>query len=202
MKRIGISLLLMVGMFAAAAPCLAETRRVAVVVGNNVGSGMRPALRFAEEDAGKMAEVLGELGGIAPADLFLLRGRSLADVQEAMRAVDIRVASWHRTAQTVVVFYFSGHSDGQSLELGRERLPFAELRGWLQDTGADVRVAFVDSCRSGGLLALKGGAQGPFFDIHFADNLESTGEVLITSSAADESALESLELRGSFFSTT
>jgi hypothetical protein len=70
----------------------------------------------------------------------------------------------------------------------------------LQSTSADVRLAFVDSCRSNGLLALKGGKPGAAFDIHLADNLESTGEVLITSSAADESALESAELRASFFS--
>jgi hypothetical protein len=99
-----------------------------------------------------------------------------------------------------LLFYFSGHSDGQSLEMDRERLPFAELRQWLQRTDADVRLAFVDSCHSGGLLAFKGGTPGPAFDIHLADNMESTGEVLITSSAADESALESGELHGSFFS--
>jgi hypothetical protein len=193
-------LVLLAAMFVTATPGFAETRRIAVVMGNNIGAGTRPALRFAEEDATKMAQVLGELGGIAPADLFLLRGSSLVTVQEALQTVQRRVASSRQSGQTLVLFYFSGHSDGQSLELGRDRLSFADLRHWLQETGADVRLAFVDSCRSGGLLALKGGTPGPFFDIHVNDNMESTGEVLITSSAADESALESIELKGSFFS--
>jgi hypothetical protein len=183
-----------------AAPGLAETRRIAVVVGNNVGSGARPALRYAEEDATKMAQVLSDLGGIAPADLFLLRGSSLSTVEDTLQTVLGRVASSRQSGQTLVLFYFSGHSDGQSLELGQDHLSFSDLRHWLQNTGADVRLAFVDSCRSGGLLALKGGTPGPFFDIHVNDNMESTGEVLITSSAADESALESTELKGSFFS--
>ena len=199
-KRSFIFLSLAFGVLCAPEAGLAATRRLAVVVGNNVGSGARPALRYAEEDATRMGQVLVELGGIDPADLFLLRGRSLAAVQETMQTVERRVKSWGHSSQTVLLFYFSGHSDGQSLEMAQERLPFAELRQWLQRTDADVRLAFVDSCHSGGLLAFKGGTPGPAFDIHLADNMESTGEVLITSSAADESALESGELRGSFFS--
>jgi hypothetical protein len=166
---------LALGVLCAPAAGLAATRRLAVVVGNNVGSGSRPTLRYAEEDATRMAQVLVELGGIDPADLFLLRGRSLAAVQETMQTVERRVKSWGHASQTVLLFYFSGHSDGLSLEMARERLPFAELRQWLQRTDADVRLAFVDSCHSGGLLAFKGGTPGPAFDIHLADNMESTG---------------------------
>ena len=102
--------------------------------------------------------------------------------------------------RVVLVFYFSGHSDGQALELGRERLSFAEVRRWMQATGAAVRLAIVDSCRSGGLIALKGGSLGPVFDIRLADHLASHGEAVITSSASSEAALESAEIRSSFFS--
>ena len=69
----------------------AETRRLAVVVGNNEGSGARPSLRYAEEDAVGMAQVLGELGGIEPANMFLLRGSSLASIQDVMQTVERRV---------------------------------------------------------------------------------------------------------------
>ena len=58
----------------------------------------------------------------------------------------------------------------------------------------------LDSCRSGALLALKGGTLGQPFDIRLADDLVSTGEAMIASSAADEAALESSEIGGSFFS--
>jgi hypothetical protein len=46
----------------AASPARAETRRVAVVVGNNAGAPARPALRYAEVDAARLADVLSELG--------------------------------------------------------------------------------------------------------------------------------------------
>ena len=175
----------------------AETRRVAVVVGHNAGASEREPLRYAESDAGKLAQTLVELGEIAPADLLLVQGRPLAAVREALREAQARVASWHAAPDTrvVLLFYFSGHSDGEALELGRERLPFSELRAWLSGTGAEVRLAIVDSCKSGALLSAKGhGVQ-----VRLSDELASTGEVLLTSSAADELALESREIRGSFF---
>ena len=61
-------------------PALAQastTQRLALVVGNNLGADLAP-LHYAEEDAAKMARVLTELGGVAPADLTLLRGGNAA----------------------------------------------------------------------------------------------------------------------------
>ncbi|MCY1022756.1 caspase family protein [Pyxidicoccus sp. MSG2] len=185
----------------AALPAAAETFRAAVVVGHNTGSGDRPPLRFAEADAGKMAGVLVELGGVRPEDLLLLQGRGLAEVRQALDVAGTRVRRWHQdpSARVVLTFYFSGHSDGEALELGRERLRFSDLRAWLEGTDADVRVALVDSCRSGALLAPKGGVPGPAFDVRLTDELDSAGQVLLTSSAEDELALESRDIAGSFF---
>ena len=134
--------------------------------------------------------------------LLLLRGRSLADVRAALEEASRRVAEWHahQRGQAVLMFYFSGHSDGQVLEIAGGALPFAELRRSLVASAADVRVVIVDSCRSGALLALKGGTLGQAFDIRLADDLASTGEALVASSAADEAALESAEIGASFFS--
>lgn len=185
----------------AAAAAHAGTHRVAIVVGNNAGNAAQPALHYAENDAEKFARVLGELGGVAPGDLFLLEGEDRVAVGEAFARARRRIEEFRRdpTSRVVVLFYFSGHSDGEALELGRDRLGFAELRRWLADTGADVRVALVDSCKSGALLTAKGGTPGAPFQIRLTDDLASTGEVLLTSSAADEVALESREIGGSFF---
>jgi hypothetical protein len=57
----------------------------------------------------------------------------------------------------------------------------------------------IDSCKSGALLAAKGGKPGSGFQIRLSDNVASNGEALLTSSAANELALESREIRGSFF---
>lgn len=179
----------------------AETRRVAVIVGNNAGGPDETPLHYAETDAGKLARVLAELGGVAPDDLFLVQGKGLAALDETFALAKQRIATYQKDAsnRVILVFYFSGHSDGVALELGRDRLAYADLRRWLASTGADVRVALVDSCKSGALLAAKGGTHGPAFQIRLTDDLASTGEALLTSSAADEVALESREIGGSFF---
>jgi hypothetical protein len=178
-----------------------ETWRMALVVGNNNGSGVRPALRYAEDDAGKVARVLVELGGFRREDVHLLTGRPLDEVMAALEAMKRTIGAWHASGRRVVVlFYFSGHSDGQVLELGEDHWAFSELRAGLGKLGAEIRLAIVDSCRSGALLAEKGGTPGPAFDIRFIGDLATSGEAVLTSSAADELALESREIRASFFS--
>lgn len=179
----------------------ADTRRIAVVVGSNAGNGNQPSLRYAEIDAGKISRVLVELGGVTPADLFLLQGKDRAALEHTLQRAKAKIAGYQRSGldRVVVIFYYSGHSDGVALELGRDRFTFAALRTWLKDTGADIRIAFVDACKSGALLATKGGTPGPAFQIRLSDDLSSTGEALLTSSAADENALESKEIGGSFF---
>ncbi len=186
---------------ATCASALAGTHRVAIVVGNNIGNGDRPALHYAETDASKFADVLVELGGVAPGDLALLQGKDRAALDAALARAKQRIATYHADPndRVVVLFYFSGHSDGEALELGKDRLSFGDLRAWLATAGADVRVALVDSCKSGALLAAKGGTPGPAFQIRLTDDVASTGEALLTSSAADEVALESREIGGSFF---
>lgn len=180
----------------------AETRRIAIVVGSNRGEAAHAPLRFAEQDALKFAAVLTELGGLATSDVLLLRGPSPVEVHAALDEATRRISEWHgeHRGQIVLIFYFSGHSDGAVLELGGQRLPFAELRRRLGEAGAEVRLVILDSCRSGALLRLKGGTLGQPFDVRLADDLASTGEAMIASSAADEAALESSEIAGSFFS--
>ena len=59
----------------------ADTRRLAILVGNNQGGPGQPALHYAEDDVGKVAEVLTEIGGFAAGDVHVLRGRSLPAVR-------------------------------------------------------------------------------------------------------------------------
>ena len=179
----------------------AATHRYAVMVGHDRGADGQPVLQFAQDDAEKLARVLTELGGVAANDLWLLRGVGVNSVRVALASVADRVRGVHAADgdRAVVIFYFSGHSDGESLELGAERLTFTDLRAMVRNTAADVRVIVLDSCRSGALLALKGGQPAPAFQIRLTDEINSSGEALISSSAADEIALESREIRGSFF---
>lgn len=177
------------------------SRRVAVLLGNNNGGPGRPVLHYAEEDAASVGRVLVELGGFVPADVHVLLGRDLKDVRAELGRVRADIAAAKSAGQSVMLlFYYSGHSDGVAFELNAERWAFADMRDDLKALGADLRVAIVDSCKSGALLTEKGGTPGPSFDIRFTDDLVTKGEAVLTSSAPEEMALESREIHGSFFS--
>jgi hypothetical protein len=198
--RAWIAVPLLLGLLAA--PAAAATRRVAIVVGNDLGGPGRVTLRFAEADAGRFASVLAELGGFDRDDVHLLQGQRREAVEARLSRVAATTSAWRKgeSDQVVLLFYYSGHSDGESLELGPDRLPFAHLRRLLQQAGADLRLLVIDSCRSGAFATAKSAVSGPAFDIRMVDDLATTGEATLTSSAAHELALESRELRGSFFS--
>ncbi len=186
-------------LFATAAS--AETARFALVVGSNAGSADLPPLRYAEADAGKVARVLVELGDVPPDNLVLLQGRKVGEVEDAIHELRARVAraKANPEARTVVLFYFSGHSDGEGIELGREALSYSRLKTLLGGTAADVRVTIVDACRSGRGTKEKGARPADPFTIRIADTLNTSGEAFISSSADDEAALESGEVLGSIF---
>src|SRR5262245_54581505 len=190
-----------VAVFFVTATTRADTHRIAVVVGNNLGGGNEKPLHYAEEDAAKMAEVLTQLGDVATDRLYLLRGRGAAELRQVLSGVGTLVGRLRLKPddRTVLLFYYSGHSDGEALELGADRVRYPELREWLAATKADVRVSMIDGCKSGALVQPKGGVRGPAFDIKLDDQLDAQGEAFLTSSAADEMALESQEIRGSFF---
>lgn len=202
MKTVLLSALFLVVYLGMCEDAWADTRRVAVVVGNNTGGSEQIPLRYAENDAGKLARVLAELGGVESPDLFLLQGKSRVELTNVLQLVGARVRALQEVVGTrvVLLFYFSGHSDGLSLELGGKKVRFVDVKEWLTLTGADVRILILDSCKSGNAIASKGGRPGPGFDITLRDELDTRGEAILVSSAADELALESSEIRASFFS--
>src|SRR5687767_5896089 len=91
----------------AALPASAESRRLALVVGNNAGGPAMPPLRYAESDAGKMARVLIELGDVGIDDVMLLQGRKVGDLERAITDAKDRVAMFKRSPETrtVLIFY-------------------------------------------------------------------------------------------------
>jgi uncharacterized caspase-like protein len=177
-----------------------ETVRLALVVGANQGKRDAPKLRFAERDAQRFAAVLGEVGQVPKQQIVVLRSPRPGDLRAALDRIEA-AARERRAAgdKVVVLFYYSGHADGINLEIGEEAIPFAEIRGRLERSSADVRVAFVDSCKAGGLTESKGLAPGPSFDLVVTDRLDVAGAAFVTSASASEVAQESAELESSYF---
>ncbi len=173
-------------------------RRFALIVSANDGGQGRARLRFADSDARAVADVLVSLGGIQPHDLTLVPAATRTSLTAAFDTLksQLGVAGAGRVRRELFVYY-SGHSDEEGLLLGGERVPYRELRSWIDGAGADVRIAVLDSCASGALIRLKGGRHLPGFlsDV----SADARGHAFLTASSADESAQESDRIGAAFF---
>jgi hypothetical protein len=181
-----------------ASPASGPTRRFALVVGANRGAADRVPLRYAVADAQRFAEVVTQMGGVLPADRIDLHDPSRKALLEALVRTGTRAASARESASRVeVIFYFSGHADDQGLMLGREMVPYRELRTAVSAMGADVGITILDACASGAITRLKGGSAHPAFLTEAGSAIQ--GYAFLTSSSENETAQESDRLRGSFF---
>lgn len=181
-------------------PAAAEVVRFSLSVANNHGGTASAPLLFAEEDARRVDAVLDRLGGVPSANRHLVLDASRNRLLRAFANLHERVqAAEARGAETLVLFYYSGHADDARLQLGRTWITWQELRDLLERSGADVRLAFVDACKSGALTRLKGVQREQGFLIDLRERSQATGQVMVTSSAADEASQESEEIAGSYF---
>lgn len=206
-SRIGLVVLpsLVALLFASAGPALAadpgdapSLRRFALVASANDGGPSRTHLRFANSDAESLARVLASLGGVQGRDVLLIREASRSALQDAFAQVGKQIAGERRPQVRRELFvYYSGHSDEDGLLLGGERVGYRELRQWIDGTGAEVRIAVLDSCASGALIRLKGGVRRQAF---LSDaSTQARGHAFLTASSADEAAQESDRIGAAFF---
>ncbi len=173
-------------------------KRFALVAGANDGGGSRVTLRYANTDARSMAKVLTQLGGVDSRDVTLLEDPTPQQLGSALDVLDARVREAKQgKARIEVFFYYSGHSDEEGLLLRGERVTYAVLRAKLDALPVDVRVAVLDSCASGAMNLLKGGAPRPSFLVDASSSL--SGHAFLTSASADEAAQESERLKASIF---
>jgi Caspase domain len=181
----------------AADPPPRPMRRLAVVVGANDPAPGRQPLRYAHADAQLMADTLERVGRFAKQDVQTLLEPRPADV---LAALD-RVAREAQAAggESLLVFYYSGHSDGQQVFPHGEALALTDLRDRVARANARVRVAILDTCRGGGWTRTKGLSVGPPLDAADLMNVATEGTALLSSSSGLENAHEAAAVKGSFF---
>lgn len=166
----------------AAAAGGAEGRRAALLVANDAGLAHERPLRFTGADAERLAAVLRELGGFAPEDVRVLKQRTAAEVLDAVDLIA-------RDPPAMLLFYFSGHADAAALHQAGTVLPLDLLLHRLRNVPAELRIVLLDACQSGAGARAKGSRPAAPFEVH-PDDQASTGDILISSSAADEQSFE------------
>ncbi len=175
----------------------AAEERFALVIGANAGWTNDRPLRHAETDARRVRDVLLELGQFAQDRVTSLRDPDTAEVRAQLRRISQTVRSIDD--RTLVFVYYSGHADERYLHLRGAPLGFEELYEQLRSMPATVRIGVFDACRSGSILAAKGGTPAPLFDVKVVDEMTVHGLALLTSSGADELSQEQKALQGSVF---
>lgn len=173
-------------------------RRFALITGASQGGRDRVPLRFAGSDARAMRHVLSDLGGLGETETLLLLDVGRAGMRTGFQRIkEMIAASQVPGARTEMIFYYSGHSDESGLLLGHERISYAEVRAWVDETSADVRIAVLDSCASGAMTRGKGGVHRPPFLVDTSS--AARGHAYLTASAENEAAQESDRLGAAYF---
>jgi len=173
------------------------TRRIAVIVGANDPPPGRPALRFAHDDASDLADTLQRVGGFAAADVHVMLDPHPRELVEMFEGVARTAAG--AGGDVLFLFYYSGHSDGQSLFPHGEAIPLSDLRARVERLGARIRVGILDTCRGGSWTQSKGLSVGPPLRIDDLLNVDTEGTALVSSSSGLENAHEAVDVHGSFF---
>lgn len=173
------------------------TRRVALLFAQNDGGPEREPLKWAARDAEALGDLLTTLGGVAREDRILVAPASKDALLATLRVADL-IARTERARNNPIelIVYYSGHASQAGLHLGRETLPFAELRRQILAIDAALTLTVLDACASGGILRKKGGSTSEGF---LTDTPTLTGRVFLTSASEDELAQESDRLESSWF---
>ncbi len=177
-----------------------HTRAYAVVVGDNVGGSGQQPLRFAEDDARRVAQVLIELGHYDASDVRTLLRPDASHLLAAVDEVAARArADAEHGVETQVLFYFSGHARANAVSLGVEELALATLRDRLRAIPATITIVVLDACQSGSFSRVKGAEPAADFSYNSVSGLTQKGLAVMASSTAEELSQESDELKASYF---
>jgi hypothetical protein len=172
----------------------------ALVVGSNSGGPGQGELRYAEEDAQRVAEVLSTLGGYAPDHIERMLRPTAAELRAAIERVRARVTPLAQAgARARFFFYYSGHARADALNLGSQELPLSELRASIVSLPATLSIVVLDACQSGAFSRVKGATRASDFSFNSVERLNTEGIAVIASSSGGELSQESEQLRSGFF---
>jgi hypothetical protein len=172
----------------------------ALVVGSNSGGPGQGELRYAEEDAQRVAVVLSSLGGYPPDHIERMLRPSAAELRAAIERVRARVTPLAQAgARARFFFYYSGHARADALNLGSQELPLSELRSSIVTLPATLSIVVLDACQSGAFSRVKGATRASDFSFNSVERLNTEGIAVIASSSGGELSQESEQLRSGFF---
>jgi hypothetical protein len=177
----------------------AEPVRLLVSIGSNIGDPEDPPLRFAEDDAHRVAQLFVDIGQVDSTRAEVVVGQDAAAVRERLAEMAGRVKELRASGEdTALIVYASGHARDGALHLRGTHLSLQELRAAVEASGATLKLLVIDACDAGAIARSKGATPGPEFAVSFRP-LPLSGMAIITSSGPTEASQEWDSLQGSLF---
>lgn len=176
----------------------AGVERYALYIGSNVGDSTTENLLYAGTDAISFQKAMADIGGVSSSNSILLLDPSKEDIDDAMESISTSINRSKRTTKrSEFIFYYSGHSDEESLLLGKTPYNYSELKEAISNVPSDVHVVILDSCYSGNFIRTKGGQKKKSFLLD--DSSVVKGHAYLSSSSSKEFSQESDDIKSSFF---
>ena len=101
-----------------ALPARAETVRMGVFVGNNIGLGEDEPLSYAESEARDLARLFQTMGDLDKDRTVVLTGGSANAVRDAIFGMEAQVREASaRGDEVMLLFFYSGHASAKGLHL-------------------------------------------------------------------------------------
>ncbi len=187
--------------------CLAGTAHAddavatyALVVGANKGGPGQSDLRYAEDDARRVGQLLVELGGYQPEHVDVVLHPTPDQLRARINALADKLnADLVGGRPSRVFFYYSGHARASALDLGADELLLVELRQRLFQLPAKLTVVVLDACQSGAFSRVKGAEPAADFSYNSRQQLDASGVAVLASSSGSELSQESEHLKSSYF---
>jgi hypothetical protein len=184
----------------AQAPSVPHPHAYGIIIGNNSGGPGQQTLRYAEDDATRMADVLRDVGRFGTTDLRVLAHPDAPKILATIDEIGQRVRDdQQRGEQSVVVFYYSGHAKASAVTLGDGELPLATLRDRLRQLPSTLTLVVLDACQSGAFARTKGAEPAADFSFNSVSHLTTKGIAVMASSTGQELSQESDALKSSYF---
>lgn len=172
--------------------------RYAIYIGSNKGGKGREQLLYAGSDAQNFQKAMSEIGGVNDANSYVLIDPTKEKIDDTLNKISRQISTSHTNAKrSEFIFYYSGHSDENSLLLGDVPYDYSSLKAAITDVPSDIHVVILDSCYSGNFIRTKGGQKRKPFLID--DSSVVTGHAYLSSSSTNEYSQESDEIESSYF---
>lgn len=172
--------------------------RYAIYIGANYGGRSRERLLYAQSDALSFKKTMSEIGGVTDSNSRILYDPTKDGLDKALQEITETIKnSSSNSKRSEFIFYYSGHSDENSLLLGDTKYDYSTLKEAITEVPSDIHVVILDSCYSGNFIRTKGGQKRKAFLVD--DSTVVTGHAYLSSSSDNESSQESDEIESSFF---